>query len=71
MGFFVRKILAGGQILEVIEMYNRVYDMFDLFSAADSRNNDFGEGFISSWEYRAASNSITDAHAKGFLHHGQ
>ena len=52
-------------------MYNRVHDMFDLFSAADSRNNDFGEGFISSWEYRAASNSITDAHAKGFLHHGQ
>ena len=57
-------ILAGGQILEDIAMYSHVHDMFNIFSGPDSRNNNFGEGFINSLEYRAASNSITDAHVK-------
>ena len=43
------RICAGGQILEVIDMYNRVHDMFNMISGADSRDNDFGEVFIILW----------------------
>ena len=42
--FFSRmRVLAGGQILEDIDMYNRVHAMFNIFSASDSRHNDFAE----------------------------
>ena len=44
--FFSRmRILAGGHILEDIEMNNRVHDMFGIRSATYSRENDFGDGF--------------------------
>jgi hypothetical protein len=44
--FFSRtRILAGGQILEHIDLYNRVHEMFNMFSATDSRQNDYAEGF--------------------------
>ena len=57
--------LAGGHFWADIDMCIRVHEVFNLFSRADSSNDDFGEGFIYSWEHRAASNSISDAHAKG------
>ena len=45
-GFFSRvRILAGGQVIEDIDMYNRVHEMFNMFSASDSRQNDYAEGF--------------------------
>ncbi|MFM7979184.1 MAG: hypothetical protein ACKPKO_07695 [Candidatus Fonsibacter sp.] len=44
--FFTRmRILAGGQILEDIDMYNRVHEMFSIFGTTESRINDFSEGF--------------------------
>ena len=51
--FFSRmRILAGGQILEDIHMYNRVHEMFSIFSATDSRQNDYAEGFGNFWDNR-------------------
>ena len=45
--FFSRmRILAGGQILEDIDLYNRVREMFNMFSATDNRQNDYAEGFL-------------------------
>ena len=57
--------LPSGQILGDIDMYNRVREMFNIFSVSKSRTHAFGEGFINTWEYKAASTSITDAHVKG------
>ena len=57
--------LAGGHFWADIDMCIRVHEVFNIFSRADSSNDDFGEGFIYSWEHRAASNRISDAHAKG------
>jgi hypothetical protein len=43
-GFFSRmRILVGGQVIEDIDNYNRVHEMFQVFSATDSRENDYGE----------------------------
>ena len=56
--FFSRmRILAGSQILEDIDMYNRVHEMFSIFSATDSRQNDYAEGFGYIWE-----NSVDNIH---------
>ena len=53
LSFFSRmRIFAGGQILEDIDMYNRVHEMFSIFSAIDSRQNDYAEGFGSFWDNR-------------------
>ena len=49
--FFSRmRILAGGQILEDIDLYNRVHEMFNNFTAEGSRNNDYTESFGNTWE---------------------
>ena len=57
--------LAGGHFWADIDMCIRVHEVFNIFSRADSSNDDFGEGFIYSWEHRAASTSKTDSHVKG------
>ncbi|MFM7987707.1 MAG: hypothetical protein ACKPKO_51185 [Candidatus Fonsibacter sp.] len=50
-GFFSRmRILAGGRVLEDIDSYNRVHEMFQVFSATDSRENDYAEGFGNYWQ---------------------
>ncbi|MFM7984860.1 MAG: hypothetical protein ACKPKO_36625, partial [Candidatus Fonsibacter sp.] len=42
--FFTRiRILAGGQTLEDIDMYDRVHEMFSIFGTTESRINDFSE----------------------------
>ena len=44
-GFFSRmRILVGGQVIEDIDNYNRVHEMFQVFSATDSRANYYAEG---------------------------
>jgi hypothetical protein len=44
--FFSRmRIMAGGQILEDIDVHSKVHEMFNMFSATDSRQNDYAEGF--------------------------
>ena len=35
------RIVAGGQILDDSAMYNRVHEMFNIFSGAENRNKDF------------------------------
>jgi len=44
---FFRRVrpLAGGQLLEDIDYYNRVHEMMEILSASDSRNNEAVEGF--------------------------
>ena len=44
------RILAQGQILEDIDLYNRVHEMFNNFTAEGSRYNDYSEGFGHVWE---------------------
>ena len=62
--FFSRmRILAGGQILEDIDMYNRVHEMFNNFINEGSRYNDFAEGFGAVWEGFADNNALTLAGA--------
>jgi hypothetical protein len=44
--FFRRmRILAGGQVFEDVDSYNRVHEMTRVMTAGESRVNDFGEGF--------------------------
>ena len=37
--------LAGGQILENIDLYNRVHEMFNNITAEGNRYNDYSEVF--------------------------
>jgi hypothetical protein len=44
--FFRRvRILAGGQVIEDIDYYNRIYNMVHTLLPAERRMNDFAEGF--------------------------
>ena len=44
--FFSRmRILAGGHILEDIDLHNRVHEMLNNFTSEGSRYNDYSEGF--------------------------
>ena len=65
-GFFSRmRILAGREILEEIDMYNRVREMFSIFSASDSRQNDYAEGFGKFWDNKADNESVGPSYLKG------
>lgn len=45
-GFFRRvRLLAGGQLIEDIDYYNRVHEMMEILTASDSRINELVEGF--------------------------
>ena len=49
--FFNRmRILAGGQILEEVDMCSIVHEMFSIFNAIYSRQNDYAEGFGDYWD---------------------
>ena len=69
-------ILARGQILEDIDMYSRVHEMFNNLINEGSRYNDFAEGFGAVREGfadtkalvlagAASANVVTDAQIKG------
>ena len=46
-GFFTRlSIWISAQVIEDIDSYNRAHEMFQVFSATDSRANDYGEVFL-------------------------
>ena len=47
------RILASGRVLDDIDMYERVQDMFSMASATDSRYTAYGVGFSNYWESRA------------------
>ena len=44
------RILAGGHILEDLDMYNRAHEMFNICNAIDSKQNDYAEGFGNLWD---------------------
>ena len=57
------KILAQGQILEDIDLCNRVHEMFNNFTAEGSRYNNYSDGFGHVWEgvqYPNALNGIVN-----------
>ena len=57
-GFFSRmKILAGGQVLEDIDNYNRVHEMIECMSTTD--NNDYGEGGGNYWRNESTSRTVS------------
>ena len=39
------RLLAGGQLIEDIDYYNRVHEMMENLTASDSRQNEPVEGF--------------------------
>ena len=49
--FFKRmRILCGGQVVEDIDNYNRVHEMFKILKAKDAIINDAAEAFGTSWD---------------------
>ena len=51
--FFRRmRVLAGNQVIEDIDNYNRVHEMFSILTATDSRSNTSAEGFGEEWNNR-------------------
>ena len=50
--FFQRmRILVGGQVVEDVDTYNRVHEMFSILTATDSRENVDAEGFdVPTWD---------------------
>ena len=59
--FFRRmRILAGGQVVEDIDSYNRVHEMMHILTASDSRINDYGEGFGPTWANLRTHNSAVE-----------
>ena len=60
--FFRRvRILAGGQILEDMDEYNRIHEMFHMLQAPETRSNDNMEGFGVRWD----NNNGIDEHYAG------
>ena len=58
-GFFNRlRILAQGQVIEDINDYNRVHEMFQVFSASESRANEYASGFGNYWQENATSKEL-------------
>ena len=58
-GFFNRlRILAQGQVIEDINDYNRVHEMFQVFSASESRDNDYASGLGSNWQAHVTSREL-------------
>ena len=57
--FSKMRIQAGGQILENIDLCNRVREMFNTFSAEGSRYNDYSEGFGHVWEGTVDANALS------------
>ena len=58
-GLFNRlRILAQGQVIEYINDYNRVHEMFQVFSASESRANEYAAGFGSYWQANATSKEL-------------
>ena len=43
-------MLGAGQVLEDIEMYNKVNEMFNIFSAEDTRIKAYADAFGNYWE---------------------
>ena len=40
------RILAGGQVLEGMDVHNRVHELFSIFIATESKENDYGNIFV-------------------------
>ena len=57
--FFRRlRVLCGGQLLEDIDYYNRVHEMFHNFQSTYTRRNDNTEGFLAD-QYNLSTNYLT------------
>ena len=63
--FFRRvRILAGGQVVEDIDFYNRVHQLFRMLTAKESIINDAGEAFGNS-TWTDAYEGVGDNDARG------
>ena len=50
--FFRRmRCLCNGQVIEDIDNYNRVHELFSILTAKDSRDNEEVEGFGKTWDH--------------------
>ena len=55
------RIFAGGQTWEDIDLYKRVHEIFNNFTAEASRYNDYAEGFGNVWEGVSDPNALNGA----------
>jgi hypothetical protein len=71
--FFRRlRVLCGGQLLEDIDYYNKVHEMFHYFQSVNNRANDNTEGFLANeynlnTSYTTSSAGCAIAGAGGFM----
>ncbi len=57
--FFRRvRLLAGGQLVEDIDYYNRAREMMEILTASDSRDNETVEGFGFRWDEHAQPSEV-------------
>ena len=64
--FFARmRVIAGGQVLEDVDMYNKVHEMISIFTATESRDNDYGEGFSMFWDNVVDVDTVGARHLRG------
>ena len=60
--FFRRmRVLAGNQLVEDIDNYNRCHELFSILTSPDSRDNVDAEAFGQRWDIRKDTGGITDA----------
>ena len=58
-GFYSRcSVLIGGQVIEDIDNYNKVHEMFRVFSATDNKDNDYGDGFGNYCQHESTSRGL-------------
>jgi hypothetical protein len=67
--FFRRmRVLAANQVIEDIDNYNRVHEMFSMMTASDSRTNVNAEAFGQDWDIRdQATTGLTAASFPGII----
>ena len=53
------RISCSGQLVEDIDSYNSVYEMFSILGVEGSRKKDYVEGFSNYWEGRKDTQSIS------------
>jgi hypothetical protein len=59
--FFRRmRLLAGNQVVEDIDQYNRVHEMFSIMTASDSRVNTNAEAFGTDWDTNGKHITVLD-----------
>ena len=70
-GFFKRmQILCGGQIVEDIDSYNRLHEMYHMMKPSEKRSNDGIEGFSNEFLSKGSPRTVCFTPMSGLLRQG-